>query len=147
VLDLVKDWRLHRKTLVIVAQEIGSLALQMSLFLAVRNSAHSPDNPMTQKPSFDTERFDYAYEKDRVTLYQLPSWDSLKRFYGEIKKTQEMKSLTDDQVARLVMEFGLLSSRASDGLLGRQLKSLLIDNEFSHLPKVALQYKNDRDRK
>jgi len=64
LLDAVKDWRARRRTVRIVADVINILALQMSLFLAARQGAHGPNNPLTQTPSFDTDRYDHAYEKD-----------------------------------------------------------------------------------
>lgn len=139
LLDSVKNWRAKRRTVRIVADEINTLALQMSLFLALRQGAHDPNNPLTQKPSFDTERYDYAYEKDRPTLYELASWGSLKRFYDEVKKAAGAVRLTDDQVMQLTTEFALLADRIEDGILGRQMKAILIDSKFSHLPRVAAQ--------
>ena len=53
LLDFVKDARAKRRTVRIVADEINTLALQMTLFLAVRHGNHGPNNPLTQKPSFD----------------------------------------------------------------------------------------------
>lgn len=141
LLDFVKDWRERRRTIRIVADEVNTLALQMKLFLAVRQENHGPNNPLTQKPTFDTERYDYAYDKDRAVLYQLPSWGSLKRFYDEIKRATQAQRLTDEQVMQLVMEFALLEDRIKDGILGRQMKAILIDSKFSHLPMVATQHK------
>jgi hypothetical protein len=141
LLDWVNDWRARRRTIRIVADEINTLALQMSIFRSIRNGAHSPNNPLTQKPPFDTERYDYAYEKDRTVLYQLSSWGSLKRFYDEVRKAKQANSLTDDEVMRLTMEFALLADRIKDGILGRQMKAILINSKFSHLPKVAAQHK------
>ena len=141
VLDSVKEGRARRRTVRIVADEINTLALQMDLFLTLRQGADVPNNPLTRKPSFDTERYDYAYEKDRTTLYQLPSWSSLKRFYDEVVKAKNAESLTDNQVAQLVMEFALLADCIERGILGRYMKYILIDSRASHLPRVAARHK------
>lgn len=127
---------MHR-THSIVADEIESLALTMSFFLPLRKQNHSPTNPLTQKPSFNTERYDHAYDKSRDHLYHIPGWDSLKRFYSAIKNANAAESLTDDEVFHLTMEFALLAERIQQGILGPTIRQKLVNNKFSSLPKVA----------
>ena len=127
---------MHR-THIIIADEIDALALTMSFFIPLRKNNHTPDNPLTQKPSFNTERFDYAYEKNRDHLYHIPGWDSLKRFYDAIKKVNEAERLRDDEVFQLNMEFALLAERIQQGILGPTIRQRLLKNKFSSLPKIA----------
>jgi hypothetical protein len=115
-----------RRTHGIIANEINALALQMSLFLSLRQQNHSPTNPLTQRPRFNTERYDHVHQTNRDHLYEIPSWDSLKRFYGEVKAVSGTESLTDEQVLRLHMEFALLEDRIKDGILGRRMKAILV---------------------
>lgn len=130
-----------QRTYGIVANEINALALTMSLFYTLRLKNHRTTNQLTQRPQFTTDRYDHAYEKNRDHLYQIPSWDSLSRFYGEVKKTMEAKSLTDDEVFRLLREFALLEDRIKDGILGRRMKAILIDNKFSFLTRLGREYR------
>ena len=135
-LDVLKDWKARRKILGIIADEVNSLAIQMSLFLAIRKN-HTPTNALTQKPTFDTERYDYFYDKNRDVLYQIPSWGSLKRFYDEVKKATDAATLSEDEVNRLLIEFKLLEDRIRDGLLGKRFMQVLLDKKFSQLIKLA----------
>jgi hypothetical protein len=128
---------MHR-THKIVADEINALALTMGFFLQMRKQVPSPENPMTQKPGFNTERFQYAYDNNRDHLYHIPGWDSLKRFYDAIEEVKRKDSrLSDDEMFHLNMEFALLAERAQQGIFGPVFKKVLIDNKFSNLPKVA----------
>ena len=73
---------MHR-THVIIADEIDALALTMSFFIPLRKNNHTPDNPLSQKPAFNTERFDYAYKRIATTFTTfrdgIPSNDSTTR--------------------------------------------------------------------
>jgi hypothetical protein len=127
-----------RRTHKIVADEINALALTMGFFLQMRKQVPSPDNPMTHKPGFSMERFLYEYDKNRDHLYHIPGWDSLKRFYDAIAAVQKKEGrLSDDELFHLNMEFALLAERAQQGVFGPILKTVLIENKFSTLPKVA----------
>jgi hypothetical protein len=129
----------QRRTCKIVANEINELALSMSLFLALRVN-HSATNPLTQKPAFVTERYCYVISKNMDHLFLIPSWGSLRRFYELVTQSTGATVLTDDQVFMLHMEFALLADRARDGLLGEPMRSILIANKYSHLPKLADQF-------
>jgi hypothetical protein len=141
LLEPIRSMIQHRfamhRTHSIVADEIDALALTMRIFLPVRRETHSPKNPVTQKPSLNIERYNYAYEKNRDHLYHIPGWDSLKRFYDAIKLVNAAEMLTDEEVFRLTMEFALLAERIQEGILGQTMRRKLIQSKFSHLPVVA----------
>lgn len=137
----IQHWIAKSRTCTIVAKEINVLALQMTSFLNLRQANHSPTNRLTQKPQFDTERYDHAYANNRDHLYEIPSWDSLKRFYDAVKKATTAEVLTDDEVSRLLIEFELLEDRINDGILGAQMKTVLIKNKLSFLTKLTAQYR------
>ncbi len=126
-----------RRTHSFVADEINALALSMSTFLHLRNQVPSTENPITQKPHLSTERFDYAFEKNRDHLYNIPAWESLRRFYDAVKQAKSLTRLTDKDIFYLNMEFALLAERTEQGILGPTLKKKLIENKFSNLKKVA----------
>jgi hypothetical protein len=109
------------------------------MFLALRSN-HSPTNPLTQRPAFITQRYDYATDKSIEHLFLIPSWDSLRGFYDKIVASSKAESLPEQQVFMLHMEFALLADRVNKGLLGKTMRSLLIRNKFSHLPNLAADF-------
>ncbi len=138
--NVFKDWRARRKVHSIVADEINSLALQMSLLLAVRKVPGPPTVtpfPIAHKPTFGTERYDYFYEKNRDVLCQMPGCGSLKRFDKEVKTATSAEALTGDKMSRTLMECKLLEDRARNGELGKLFKQILLNKKFSQFIKLG----------
>jgi hypothetical protein len=123
-----------------LTDEINSLALAMQIWLGARQKGIAiPD--FTQKPQFNTERYDFVYEKERGMFYQVSASDSISCFYSVIKGVAaETKQLSNEQVMQLLIEFSLLEDRIRQGLFGRYFRQRLVRGRLSFLTKLLAEF-------